>query len=73
MTPEKGGAPKDLPQFRDRICVDIVTGDENANEIAQAIANITRTGKLGDGKIFIWTVDEAIRVRTGECGGDALY
>lgn len=73
MTTEKGNKPRDLPQFRERICVEVVTDDDSSEEIAEALADICRTGNLGDGKIFIWTIDEAIRIRTGERGRDSLY
>lgn len=62
-----------LPQFRKRILVEIVADDTEADEIASALAIVCKTGKLGDGKIFIIPVDDAIRVRTGERGIDSLY
>jgi nitrogen regulatory protein P-II 1 len=40
--------------------------------VVEAIQNAAKTGRIGDGKIFISTIDEAIRIRTGETGGEAI-
>jgi len=43
-----------------------------ASTVVEAIANAARTGRIGDGKIFVSTVEEAVRIRTGETGSDAI-
>ncbi|MEA3050475.1 MAG: nitrogen regulatory protein 1, partial [Sphingomonadales bacterium] len=40
--------------------------------VVEAIANAARTGRIGDGKIFVSTIEEAVRIRTGERGSDAI-
>lgn len=57
-----------LPKIR----LDVVVLDDDADAMAEAIAKQARTGAFGDGKIWISTVDSAIRVRTGERGRDAV-
>lgn len=55
-----------------KIKIEIVVTDEQASAIATAIADAARTGEIGDGKIFLIPVAEAIRIRTGESGDIAL-
>jgi len=43
-----------------------------SDQVVEAIKTAAQTGRIGDGKIFITTIDEAIRIRTGETGGDAI-
>jgi nitrogen regulatory protein P-II 1 len=52
--------------------IEIVVKDSVVNEVVQAIAATAKTGKIGDGKIFVTPVEEAIRIRTGEKGEDAI-
>ncbi len=52
--------------------IEIVVKDSQVNEVIQAIAATAKTGKIGDGKIFVSAVEEAIRIRTGERGEDAI-
>jgi nitrogen regulatory protein P-II 1 len=52
--------------------LELVVGDELVEKTVQAIANAARTGKIGDGKIFLSRVDEAIRIRNEERGETAL-
>jgi nitrogen regulatory protein P-II 1 len=52
--------------------IEVLVADGLAADVVQAIVQAARTGKIGDGKIFITSVDEAIRIRTGERGEDAL-
>jgi nitrogen regulatory protein P-II 1 len=52
--------------------LELVVRDEDANRVCEVIIETTRTGEIGDGKIFISTVDEVIRVRTGERGEQAI-
>ena len=67
--PEKGK----VPQFHHRIEITIVLEDESVDDGVSAMVSTIHTGKLGDGKIFIQPVEEAVRVRTGEKGTQALY
>lgn len=55
-----------------KVMIDLVVKDEDMDEIIQLIFNGSRTGEMGDGKIFIYNVEEAIRIRTGEKGNKAL-
>jgi len=50
-----------------------VLADEAVSEVVEMLQNTVRTGNLGDGKIFILPVENAIRIRTGESGEQALY
>ena len=49
-----------------------MVGDGLVTDVVQAIVQAARTGKIGDGKIFISAAEDAIRIRTGEHGDDAL-
>jgi nitrogen regulatory protein P-II 1 len=52
--------------------VEIVVADDRLEASVEAIQKAARTGRIGDGKIFILPVEEAIRIRTGETGADAI-
>ena len=58
--------------FIPKIKIEIVIGDEMVEKVIQTIAAAANTGKIGDGKIFVLPVDQAVRVRTGERGVDAV-
>jgi nitrogen regulatory protein P-II 1 len=58
--------------FVPKIRVEIITTDAMAADVIQAIVTAAKTGKIGDGKIFVTPIDEAIRIRTGERGDDAV-
>jgi len=58
--------------FLPKIKMEVVTTDELAPKIVSAIMEAAKTGKIGDGKIFIMPVEDAVRIRTGETGEDAL-
>ena len=58
--------------FLPKVKLEVVLEDELADRAVEAIQNAAKTGRIGDGKIFISTVEEAIRIRTGETGSDAL-
>lgn len=62
-----------IPQFRPSVELTIVLEDDGVDEVVEMILSTVRTGNLGDGKIFILPVEEAIRIRTGEKGQQALY
>lgn len=57
--------------FLPKIKMEIVTSDELAPKIVTAIMEAAKTGKIGDGKIFILPVEDAVRIRTGETGEEA--
>ncbi len=57
-----------LPKVR----LEIVVSDKEVSKIVRAISETAKTGGVGDGKIFVSTVDEVIRIRTGETGESAL-
>jgi nitrogen regulatory protein P-II 1 len=52
--------------------VEVVVEDSLADHDVEAIANAARTGRIGDGKIFVSDVEQAIRIRTGDTGADAI-
>jgi nitrogen regulatory protein P-II 1 len=58
--------------FVPKIRVEVICADAVANDVIQAIVAAAKTGKIGDGKIFVTPIDEAIRIRTGERGEDAV-
>ena len=58
--------------FLPKIKVEIVTTDSMAARVVEAIVTNARSGKIGDGKIFVVPVDEVVRIRTGETGEEAL-
>jgi len=58
--------------FLPKVKVEVVIGDEMVEKAVETIQNAAKTGRIGDGKIFISSVEEAIRIRTGETGGDAI-
>ncbi|MGZ0229720.1 MAG: P-II family nitrogen regulator [Acidimicrobiales bacterium] len=58
--------------FTPKSRIDIVIDDDQADNAVDAIANAARTGKIGDGKIWVSPVESLVRIRTGEQGQDAL-
>ena len=58
--------------FLPKMKLEVVVDDDMADRCIEAIVQAARTGKIGDGKIFVTEVEQAIRIRTGEEGGDAL-
>jgi len=58
--------------FIPKIKVEIVTSDTLMQKVVDTIEKVARTGKIGDGKIFVYTVEDVIRIRTGERGEAAL-
>ncbi|MAA53892.1 MAG: transcriptional regulator [Porticoccaceae bacterium] len=58
--------------FLPKVKIEIVLTDESVEGAVEAIMNAARTGKIGDGKIFVTELGEAIRIRTGETGSDAI-
>jgi len=62
-----------LPQFHPSLEITIVLESDGVDEVVEALVSTLRTGNLSDGKIFVLPVEQAIRVRTGEKGKQALY
>mgnify|MGYP000294719504 FL=1 len=58
--------------FLPKVKIEVVLGDEMLDKAVDAIQKAAKTGRIGDGKIFISTIEEAIRIRTGETGNDAI-
>jgi nitrogen regulatory protein P-II 1 len=58
--------------FLPKVKIEVVIADDQLDTVVEAIVGAARTGKIGDGKIFVTNVEQAIRIRTGEEGGDAL-
>ena len=58
--------------FIPKVKIEIIVEASRADEIVRKIQDVANTGKIGDGKIFVFPVEQAIRVRTGEKGKDAI-
>ena len=58
--------------FIPKVKMDIVVDDEQVDQVIDTILKVARTGKIGDGKIFVLPVERVIRVRTGETGPEAV-
>jgi nitrogen regulatory protein P-II 1 len=58
--------------FLPKVKIEVVVDDELVAKVVEAIERSAKSGKIGDGKIFVLPVDEAVRIRTGERGLDAL-
>ena len=58
--------------FLPKIKVEVVVSDDQIDKAVEAIQNAAKTGRIGDGKMFVSTIEDAIRIRTGETGSDAL-
>ena len=57
--------------FLPKVKIEVVCSDELAEKAIEAIRNAAQTGRIGDGKIFVYPIEQAIRIRTGESGDDA--
>jgi nitrogen regulatory protein P-II 1 len=58
--------------FLPKVKIEVVVTDELVNQVTETIEGAAKTGKIGDGKIFLSPVEEVIRIRTGERGKDAV-
>jgi nitrogen regulatory protein P-II 1 len=58
--------------FVPKVRVEVVADDTNADKVVDAIVEAARTGKIGDGKVWVTPVETVVRVRTGERGSDAV-
>ena len=61
-----------MVEFLPKAKLEIVVKDAEVDKVVGSVIEVTRTGRIGDGKIFITGVEEAIRIRTGERGEDAI-
>jgi len=52
--------------------MEVVLNDSLVDEAIEAIKSAAQTGRIGDGKIFVSSIEQAVRIRTGETGGDAV-
>ena len=58
--------------FLPKVKLEIVVDDADSEKVVDAIVRTANTGKIGDGKVFVSSIDEAVRIRTGEKGGEAI-
>ena len=58
--------------FLPKAKVDLAVPDEIADQVVDAIVNAARTGKIGDGKVFVSEIEQSVRIRTGETGDEAV-
>ena len=60
-------------EFLQKLKVEVVVEDEKVNSVIDGIAEAAKTGEIGDGKIFITSIDSVVRIRTGDKDEEALY
>jgi len=58
--------------FLPKIKLEIAVADDSVDKVVEAIVSAANTGRIGDGKIFVFPMEEAVRIRTGERGRDAV-
>jgi nitrogen regulatory protein P-II 1 len=58
--------------FLPKVRLEVVIDDDQVDRVVEAIANAARTGRIGDGKIFVSAIESAVRIRTGERDSDAI-
>ncbi len=58
--------------FLPKVKIEVAVKDDQTEQVIEAISKATSTGKIGDGKIFVFDLEQVIRIRTGETGADAL-
>ena len=58
--------------FLPKVKIEVVVEDSLVDNVVEAIENAARTGRIGDGKIFVFDVEQAVRIRTGDRGADAI-
>ncbi len=70
------GAPhrviEDLVEYVEKVRIEVVANDEMVEQILETISRVAHTGNRGDGKIFVWPVEQAVRIQTGERDNAAL-
>ncbi|HED40237.1 MAG TPA: P-II family nitrogen regulator [Chromatiales bacterium] len=58
--------------FLPKVKIEIAVSDDLLDQVLEALSSSAQTGKIGDGKIFVYSLEQAIRIRTGETGNEAL-
>ncbi|VAW91756.1 Nitrogen regulatory protein P-II [hydrothermal vent metagenome] len=58
--------------FLPKVKLDVIISEDRVDACIEAISNAARTGKIGDGKIFVSSIEQVVRIRTGEKGADAI-
>ena len=58
--------------FLPKVKLEVIVSDDQADRVVEAVAAAAQTGRIGDGKIFVSTIDSALRIRTGETNDDAI-
>jgi nitrogen regulatory protein P-II 2 len=58
--------------FLPKLKIEVAVRSEDLDKVIDAITSAAKTGQIGDGKIFVYSIDHAVRIRTGETDGDAL-
>ncbi|MAK89640.1 MAG: transcriptional regulator [Oceanospirillaceae bacterium] len=58
--------------FLPKVKIDVAVADDLTDKVIEAITKAANTGKIGDGKIFVTSLEQVIRIRTGETGADAI-
>ena len=58
--------------FLPKVKIEVAIADDLLDQVIEAVSNAANTGKIGDGKIFVTALEQAIRIRTGETGTDAI-
>ena len=58
--------------FLPKIKIEVAVGNDLVDRVVEAITTTARTGQIGDGKIFVFAIEKAVRIRTGETDADAL-
>jgi nitrogen regulatory protein P-II 1 len=58
--------------FLPKIKLEVAVTDDQADTVVEAVMKAAGTGKIGDGKVFVWDLERVVRIRTGELDGDAL-
>ena len=58
--------------FLPKIKIEVAVSDDKVSDVIEAITKSANTGKIGDGKIFVSSLEQVVRIRTGETGGEAL-
>jgi nitrogen regulatory protein P-II 1 len=58
--------------FLPKVKIEVIASDEKAQQIVETIMSAARTGRIGDGKIFVYPIAEVVRIRTGETGNEAV-
>jgi len=59
-------------RFLPKVKVEVAVSDDKVDDVIKAIADAARTGEVGDGKIFVYNIEEIMRIRTGERGEEAV-